>query len=426
MSSAKSGVGAPYWMTLGAVLLGGTFLRLPAALFEKPNAPLHALVKLHPQPAFTGVGFDGNLYRRYVNSIDEEGLWHYPIIVRRYIAVQKTLTGSILPPLRFGYIFAAYLWHRLLGTETVAAMRAVASFFGILSLLLGTIFAWRLKGPVCAMCVAALLACAPTQLHMTQHVLSDGFFAFWALFTLWLLWENLRAPGNWRWLLLYAIGLCAMVITKENAAFAFVAIVVLLVANRWLQWGIVTRELLACTVLGPLLGVVILVFLAGGVETLVTTYQLSVSKNYHLEYAILTGDGPWHRYLVDLLLVSPIILLLALGAVFRLDRTQKPELFLTVFIGASYLVMCNLKYGMNLRYANMWDMPLRVLAFSQLSAFAHFFPKRRALFLGATVAFIGAVELRQYIILFVDLPLYELVTEGLLRALKILKSPIAP
>ena len=34
-----------------------------------------------------------------------------------------------------------------------------------------------------------------------------------------------------------------------------------------------------------------------------------------------------------------------------------------------------------------------------------------------------AVELRQYIILAVQFPLYELVPEGLLRALHILKSP---
>ena len=30
--------------------------------------------------------------------------------------------------------------------------------------------------------------------------------------------------------------------------------------------------------------------------------------------------------------------------------------------------MCNIKYGMNLRYANMWDMPLRFLAFGQIVA----------------------------------------------------------
>ena len=95
-----------------------------------------------------------------------------------------------------------------------------------------------------------------------------------------------------------------------------------------------------------------------------------VTKASQTPYAILTGDGPWYRYLVDLLLVSPVILLLALGAIFRLDRSKKAELYLSIFIGATYLVMCNVKYGMNLRYANMWDMPLRFLAFSQIAALA--------------------------------------------------------
>ena len=237
----------------------------------------------------------------YVNGVIEEGLWNYPDIVDRYIEVQKGLAGSILPPMRFLYIFFAYAWHQVFGTEALAALRNVASFFSILSLLLATAFAWRLKGPACALGVAAMVAFAPTQLHMSQHALVDGFFAFWALFTLWMLWESLREPHNWRWLFPYLFGLSLMVITKENAAFVYFAILVLIAANHWLKWGTVTRELLACTLIGPLLGFVILVFLAGGLETLRITYQLSVSKNYQLTYAIMTGDGPWHRYLVDLL-----------------------------------------------------------------------------------------------------------------------------
>lgn len=412
-----------YLAGLGLVFLIGIFLRLPVSLFSGPGAPLASLSALHPNPAWTHTGFDENLYRAYVNAVIQKGLGNYSDIVDQYIAVQKTLTGSILPPMRFLFIFSAYLWHLTFGTEALAALHNVASLFNILALLLATVFAWRLKGPACALAVAALMAFAPTQLHMSQHALVDGFFAFWAIFALWMLWENLHAPRNWRWLIPYTLGLALMVTTKENAAFVFIALLALLVANRWLQWGEVTRELLACTLIGTLLGFVVLVFLAGGLETLFATYRLSVGKNYHLAYAIMTGDGPWHRYLVDLLLVSPIILLLALGTIFRLDRTQKPELFLAVFIGASYLVMCNLKYGMNLRYANMWDMPLRVLAFSQLVAFTPPISRSRITLLCAAVFLICAVEMRQYLILAVDYPLYELVTEGPLRALKILKSP---
>jgi hypothetical protein len=170
-----------------------------------------------------------------------------------------------------------------------------------------------------------------------------------------------------------------------------------------------------------MLGVVVLIFLAGGVDVLFGTYRLLISKNFQLPYAIKTGDGPWYRYLVDLLLVSPLILLLAIGAIFRLDRSKKPELFALIFLAGSYLVMCNLKYGMNLRYANMWDVPLRLLAVSALVAVVAPLGRRSQLVLGVALALLCAVEMRQYIILFVQYPLYELVTEGLLRALHILK-----
>jgi 4-amino-4-deoxy-L-arabinose transferase-like glycosyltransferase len=415
-----------YLAALCIVLAIGAFLRIPAPVFSGANAPLRQVEALHLTSKFDGIGFDENLYRRYVDSLITGGLTAYPEIVDYYIEVQQKLTGSILPPVRFLYIFAAYLWHQVFGTEALAALHDVASFFSILTLLLSTIFAWRLKGSAWALGVAALMSFAPTQIHMSQHALVDGFFTFWALFCLWMLWENLRTPGNWPRLAAYVLGLCCLVLTKENAFFVFVALLVIIALNRCLAFGVVTGQLLLCSIVGPLLGFVALVFLAGGLETLYTTYQLSVSKNYHLAYAILTGDGPWHRYLVDLFLVSPVILLLALGAAFRLDRSQKPELFLFIFIAASYLVMCNIKYGMNLRYANMWDMPLRFLAFGQIVAFSAGLHRCRTLLLCGAVALLCAVELRQYIILFVQFPLYELVPEGLLRALHILKAVPGP
>jgi len=369
----------------------------------------------------SGIGFDEGLYRSYVNELTQVGLAGYPEIVDHYIEVQKTLTGSILPPVRFLYIFFGYLWHQVFGTEALAAMRDVASFFSFFALLVSVAFAWRLKGSVAALAVGALVAVAPTQIHMSQHALADGFFTFWALLCLWALWENLRAPRNSPWLILYGLALALLVTTKENSFFVWFAIVLLIAANRWLNFGTITRELVLATLVGPLLGVVILIFLAGGIENLLMTYRLSVSKNFVLPYAILTGDGPWYRYLVDLLLVSPLVLLLAVGTIFRLDRTMKAELFVAIFIAGSFFVMCNIKYGMNLRYANMWDMPLRFLAFSQVSALAASTKKYHRLILVLVITLIAISELRQYYILAVQYPLYELVTHELLRALHILK-----
>jgi hypothetical protein len=410
-----------YWTALIVVLLVGTFLRLPHAIFTA-GSPLNPLAPLHPAAKFSGIGFDEGLYREYVNTVARVGLSGYPDIIEQYISIQKKLPGSILPPVRFLYIFAAYIWHSLFGTEALAALHNVAGLFSILTLVLATTFAGRLKGPKWALAIAALMAVAPTQIHMSQHALVDGFFAFWALLSLSLLWENLQKPARADRLIPYGAALSLLVLTKENAFFVFVGLMAILLGNRWLHLGTVTRELFLVTIAGPLLGVVILVFLAGGFTNLVATYELSVSKNYQLTYAILTGDGPWYRYLVDILLVSPVVLILAIGAVFRLNRGQKPEVFLSIFVAASYLVMCNIKYGMNLRYANMWDMPLRFLAFSQITYLFAFLRRYRGLVVCLAIGLLCALELRQYFILFVRYPLYELVSEGLLRALKILKS----
>ncbi|MDQ6911802.1 MAG: hypothetical protein M3128_02890, partial [Verrucomicrobiota bacterium] len=70
----------PLFFALCAVLAVGIFLRLPANLFEK-NGTLHSLARLHPNPGFSGTGFDESLYRGYVNSVIRGGLTSYPDIV---------------------------------------------------------------------------------------------------------------------------------------------------------------------------------------------------------------------------------------------------------------------------------------------------------------------------------------------------------
>ena len=104
---------------LAIVFAVGVFLRLTPQTFS-PGATLHFLAPLHPQPGWTKIGFDEGLYREYVNALSKGGLGAYPEIVQGYIDIQKELPGSILPPLRFLYIFTAYLWHSLFGSEANA------------------------------------------------------------------------------------------------------------------------------------------------------------------------------------------------------------------------------------------------------------------------------------------------------------------
>ncbi|HEX4631892.1 MAG TPA: glycosyltransferase family 39 protein [Chthoniobacterales bacterium] len=377
-------------------------------------------LRVYPSSSFTGIGYDEGLYRGYVNDLIAHGITSYPDFAAHYVERQQKLPAAILPPTRFLYILSAYLWHEVTGTEALTSLHRVSCLFSILMLFAATAFAWRLAGASRALAVLALMGCAPTQIHMAQHALIDGFFAFWATLSLWFLWENLRRPNNAKWLVLFGASLALMVLTKENAVFAYVGLAVLIGLNRWLQFGTVTSRLLLVAIAGPLAGLVGLIFLCGSAETFYLTYRLLVSKASVLPYAIATGDGPWFRYMVDLLLASPLIFLLAWGAIFRLRLHDKPALYLLGFIAATFAIMCNIRYGMNLRYTNMWDMPLRYLAVGCVADVTRSF-HRRGLILIAAVALLCLIDLRQYYIFFVQHDLYELVTSGLLRALQILK-----
>jgi 4-amino-4-deoxy-L-arabinose transferase-like glycosyltransferase len=378
-------------------------------------------LRIYPSSTFKAIGYDEELYRGYVNNLIASGLASYPDFAESYVDRQTKLPAAILPPTRFLYIFSAYLWHQATGEEAIVALHRVSCLFSILMLFAAGAFAWRLGGSRVALAVLFLMACAPTQIHMSQHALIDGFFAFWATLSLWFLWENLRQPNDPRWLILYTVSLALMVITKENAVFAYSGLLALIVANRWLRFGTVARPLLLLTLVGPLLGLVVLIALCGSATTFITTYRLLVAKASVLPYAIATGDGPWYRYLLELLLVSPLVFLLAWGAIFRLKPANKEALFLIVFVSATYLIMCNVRYGMNLRYTNMWDMPLRYLAVLCLCGLTQPFRRYQAIAIVVAVTLLGAFDLRQYHIFFVRYGLYELVTAGLLRAVQILK-----
>jgi hypothetical protein len=405
-----------------------SFLILAAGIF----------FRICPSAAFTRMGFDEMLYRDNILKIEKVGVLNYPLICQSYLEDQRNPKSMAkLPPTRFVYIYASYLWKRMQFGDAspvdrrapgfvdhdpiLLSLHSVACLFSCLTLIASGLCVWRMLGLKALPAFLALMSCAPIQIHFAQHALIDGVFTFWAVMCLWLLWENLRHPDNYRWLAAYGVCLAFMVLTKENSFFVFVGLMGLLAVNRWARFGKVTPRLLLFSVAGPFAALAVLVTLAGGVGQFTEIYRLLVSKAETLQYAVMTGDGPWYRYLVDILLVSPLVLILAIGGVFTQVRKHRAYVFLVAFVGFTYLIMCNVRYGMNLRYASIWDLPLRVMAAAQVGALTSRFGARQTLALTLAIVVLSAYELRQYYIFFMNFPLYELVTEGLVRAVKILK-----
>jgi len=381
------------------------------------------LLRLFLPNGFTGVGFDENLYRTYILALDRVGLQQYPALIDGFIADQlNPQHQAILPPTRLVYIVGGYFYYHLRAVAPIPALRALSCDFSIFTLLISALFCWRLtRQRTFTAGVTALMACASTQIHFGQHALIDGVFGFWALLVIWLLWENLKQPDSIRWQASYAVALAFLVMTKESAFFVFTAVIGILGCNRWLGFGYVTRSLVLMTFAGAIAGFAMVVIASGGVEQFALVFELLRQKVPVLPYTIHTGGGPWHRYLVDLVLVSPFVAILAVANLLQPQRRDGAQRYIAAFSCLTYAVLTAFPDGMNLRYIVMLDMPLRFLAMIQLFALSANWGRQKKILLLCAVLGLCAYELWQHYVLFVKGGLYELVTEGLVRAQEIIR-----
>ena len=387
-------------------------------------AAIGIFLRVHSFETLKGVGFDEGIYATYVQEIGQRGVGGYPEVVRLYADEQEAYPIALLPPTRVTFILAASAWHGIFGGASVESVRAISCVSSILILFLSCAFAWRIRGRAFALGILVLMAVAPTQIYMAHRALIDGFFTLITLMVLWSLWELLqRSRGGRYWLVMYGVSLALLVLTKENAAFVYVAILGLLVSNRWLRFGSISRSLLVVTVVAPLAGAALLALCSGGVGTLIHVLSLNAAKSIQTPYAITTGDGPWFRYLSDLLLVSPVVMIFAIGGMFLLKRSDQAGWYFLGFIVFSYVIMCNVTYGMNLRYANMWDFPLRYLALGPVFLWAKSIEGTmpRRLFLASVVLALAIFEFANYLKIFVSGTVYDPIPASLLQALDILK-----
>lgn len=395
------------------------------------------IVRIVPTAGFIGTGFDEGRYREYVLVLDQAGLAGYPSVFQYYLEKQRAIPDGFLPPTRITYIVSAWLWkyvrfgsappfemtsgRQWTRDPALVSLHNISTFFSILMLPLAAVCAWRMIGPAIGLATLALIAFSPLQLHMSQHALIDGFFAFWALLSFWLLWENLRHPKQVGWEIAYTASLALLVLTKENSAFVAAALGSLIVLNRWLKFGTVTPRLLWLTVLGAAVGVALLGLCAGGFSALWETLRLNAARTHNHPVAVLFGDGPWYRYVLDMMALNPLLMCLAIGGLFCVAGQDRAYLFAATFIAVTYLIMCNLPYGTNLRYATVWDFQIALIAAGMSAHLSTKFGNHASAAFAIGIALVCAFQWHQYNVFFIDGALYELDARSLFRILRMVK-----
>jgi hypothetical protein len=384
---------------------------------------LGIFLRLYPSAGYRNLGTDEHGYMVFVKQIQAAGIWNYDSVVRVYVERQYKLSEAVVPATRVAFLVPAALCADLFHLRAFTAIHMVAAAAGILLLLLSALFAYRLGGTLPMIGVTALVATAPLEIYLCQRAMIDGYFAFWAIATLWLAWENLQHPRHAGWLISYMLCLTILVLTKETAAFVVFAVFGTMLFNRFLRFGTVTPQLLAATVAGPALAVLILVGLVGGVGDWIHFYQMFVTKSRMNFYSVAAQDGPWYRYAIDFALVTPAIVALAIGEMSQLRSGHRAGSFMATFALLALIGLSFVKYGISLRYAAFCDIPLIWLAWSQVGALSKRISIARPTIVAASILFIlCAIGLNQYVRIFVRGGLYDPITSQLVMKLDMYKS----
>lgn len=370
-------------------------------------------------PALAEPGFDEQVYVRYVAQLDTAGWTAFPEIVRTYIREVQQAEFVYLPPLRAGYLLPAWTLEKLSGCSPYQALRLVSALASCAFALSGFLFARRWLTPNKALAVLALLACAPLQIHLGQYAFIDALAGLGAILTVGCLWESLHQPQHRGWLAGMAVSFFLLCTTKQETAvfvsvFLFPALVFARRAGFATTFG---RQFVALLVAG-LSALATLALLSGGFGTLLAAFAIYHERAQTLPYSILTGDGPWHRYLLEYLLINPLVFLLAVGFALRGDLGGPRNIFLLAFIVITGAFMTSIPNGMNIRHTVMWDFPLALFAV-QGAAILVAGRQRRLLWAAALIGLICYTELRLYGTIFRSL--YDTDPRFMLKAVRILK-----
>ncbi|MGI8431151.1 MAG: phospholipid carrier-dependent glycosyltransferase, partial [Chthoniobacterales bacterium] len=181
-------------------------------------------LRLYPSAGYAGLGQDEGSYAIFVKQTQKVGFWNYDAVVQAYVARQYGEAKAGVPATRIGFLAPAVWAANVFHLEPLPALRLISALGSLLLLLATAAIGYRHGGTARMLVLTALMAVAPLQIALAQRALIDGYFAWAAVLTAWFFWECRDAPRSRGWLAAYGTSLFVLVLTKENAAFVYAAL----------------------------------------------------------------------------------------------------------------------------------------------------------------------------------------------------------
>ena len=349
---------------------------------------------------------DEGYYLDYALSFKNCGFSWYRNFFKEYLSDSK---HWLFPnPLRFGFIYISYLWMSIFGFNFNSL--AYLSLFCYVLFLAGSFyFGYRYFKYKTAFLLTALLAFSPLAMAMGRRALSDSAGNLFLACSVWLFLRASEQEKNSKYILFILAYSIAMLIRESSVLFL----------PFFIGWNIFFRKKTAVLFI-PAVLVAIVYVLLGATPYFFDTVKTIILSPRSNPYAIVFCSGPWFRYIVDYLLMSPATLILAMffaGNYILKPGKDRVILYFFVFFIFTYIAF-NF-FAKNVRYVLILDIPIRLAALLMLEKIAgRFLPKYKTSALIVFVAFVIFFDCLSFSRLFSRHSIYDPASVFLLKATK--------
>ena len=254
---------------------------------------------------------------------------------------------------------------------------------------------------------------------MARRALSDSTYVLFGGLTVWLFLDMLIKDKRIIKKVIFLFALIFSILIKETAVLLVIPFFIFMAAYKFIFKGVVKwADFLYISVYPAIVVAGVYCLAAGSLGKIADVANIILTSVNYNQYAIIFGSGPWYRYIIDYILLSPWIVILSAGFIAYYFTLKEFDARIFYFLILLVVTLFTLNFfTKNVRYVMMLDMPMRLLSVIMLKALLQSRFPNTAFILSAI--FVFAIAMTDYITfhsLFLAGNIYDPISFELLKA----------
>lgn len=361
---------------------------------------------------------DEGYYLKYATYISSKGIKGFSELFRDYLENQE---NWIFPsPLRVGFIILSSIFIKIFGNSFLSlAYLSLCSY--CLFLIVSFYFARKFFDEKIALLFTILLAFSPINMAMARRALTESTFNLFSALSIWLFFWLIKERSNLKYALFIFVYSFTILVKEISVLFFFIFILYLVFYKYLFKKSLYVKDFLCVGI--PFIIVGFVYISLGGILNTIDTIKIILTSPKTNQYDILFCQGPWFRYIIDYMLLSPWIVILSIGFVFYYliskGADERILYFIVILLGVFVIFNIftkDIRHAMNIRYAIILDIPMRLFTLLMLKRLIECrFPKKGFMLITTLVIIISISDYINFYDLFLKGGIYDPVSFLLLK-----------